>query len=126
MIQAGRRICRWLYNHNKLHAMMRAAIGGELVKWNATRFGTNYMFLESIHRQRDKFMTWVASPSVDASHAAPQAHGIINIALHREYSPCIVFIFFSREEGSLSCLRLTQRVTPMSTTRLYTYYVNWG
>jgi hypothetical protein len=32
MIEAGRRICRWLYNHVKLHAMMRAAIGGELVK----------------------------------------------------------------------------------------------
>jgi hypothetical protein len=63
MIQAARRICRWLYNHNKLHAMMRAAIGGELVKWNATRFGTNYMFLESIHRRRDKFMTWMTSPS---------------------------------------------------------------
>jgi hypothetical protein len=45
MIQAARKICRWLYYHNKLHAIMRAAIGGELVKWNATRFGTNYMFL---------------------------------------------------------------------------------
>jgi hypothetical protein len=55
--------CRWLYNHNTLHAMMRVAIGGELVKWNATQFGTNYMFLESMHRQRDKFMTWMASPS---------------------------------------------------------------
>jgi hypothetical protein len=32
VIQDGRRIYRWLYNHNKLHAMMRAAIGGELVK----------------------------------------------------------------------------------------------
>jgi hypothetical protein len=32
MILTGRRIYRWLYNHNKLHAMMRAAIGGELVK----------------------------------------------------------------------------------------------
>jgi hypothetical protein len=33
---------------------------------------------------------------------------------------------FSREEGYLSCLRLTQGVTPMSTTRLYKGYVNWG
>jgi hypothetical protein len=33
---------------------------------------------------------------------------------------------FSREEGSLSCLRLTQGVTPMNTTRLYRGYVNWG
>jgi hypothetical protein len=31
VILAGRRICRCLYNHNKLHAMMRTAIGGELV-----------------------------------------------------------------------------------------------
>jgi hypothetical protein len=27
------------------------------------------------------------------SYAAPQAHGIINVGLHREYSPSIVFIF---------------------------------
>jgi hypothetical protein len=31
-----------------------------------------------------------------------------------------------REEGSLSCLRLTQGVTPTSTTRLYRGYVKWG
>jgi hypothetical protein len=31
--------------------------------------------------------------SVDVSYAAPQAHGIVNVALHREYSPGIVFIF---------------------------------
>jgi hypothetical protein len=30
--------------------------------------------------------------SVDVSYAAPQAHGIVNVALHREYSPGIVFI----------------------------------
>jgi hypothetical protein len=30
---------------------------------------------------------------VDISFAALQAHGIVNVALHREYSPCIVFIF---------------------------------
>jgi hypothetical protein len=33
---------------------------------------------------------------------------------------------FSREEGSLSCLRLTQGVAPRSTTRLYRGYVNLG
>jgi hypothetical protein len=32
MIQSLRRICRWLYNHNKLYAMMMTTIGGELVK----------------------------------------------------------------------------------------------
>jgi hypothetical protein len=30
---------------------------------------------------------------VDVSDAAPKAHGIVNVALHREYSPGIVFIF---------------------------------
>jgi predicted nicotinamide N-methyase len=30
---------------------------------------------------------------VDVSYAAPQAHKIINVALHWEYSPGIVFIF---------------------------------
>jgi hypothetical protein len=30
---------------------------------------------------------------VDVSYAAPQAHEIVNVALHREYSPGIVFIF---------------------------------
>jgi hypothetical protein len=29
---------------------------------------------------------------VDVSYAAPQAHGIVNVALHQEYSPGIVFI----------------------------------
>jgi hypothetical protein len=31
--------------------------------------------------------------TVDVSYAAPQVHGIVNIALHREYSLGIVFIF---------------------------------
>jgi hypothetical protein len=30
---------------------------------------------------------------VDVSYAAPQVHRIVNVALHREYSPGIVFIF---------------------------------
>jgi hypothetical protein len=30
---------------------------------------------------------------VDVLYAAPQAHGIVNVALHQEYSPGIVFIF---------------------------------
>jgi hypothetical protein len=48
--------------------MMRAAIGGELVKWNATHIGMNYMFLDSMHHQWDKFMTWMASPSFLERH----------------------------------------------------------
>jgi hypothetical protein len=30
---------------------------------------------------------------VDVSYAAPQAHGIVNVALHRDYSLGIIFIF---------------------------------
>jgi hypothetical protein len=30
---------------------------------------------------------------VDISYAAPQVHGIVIVALYREYSPGIVFIF---------------------------------
>jgi hypothetical protein len=30
---------------------------------------------------------------VDISYAAPQAHGIVNLALQQEYSPGIVFMF---------------------------------
>lgn len=51
VIASGRKICRWLYNHSKLHSMMVSAIGGELVKWNATRFGTNCMFLQSFLKE---------------------------------------------------------------------------
>jgi hypothetical protein len=29
---------------------------------------------------------------VDISYAAPQAHEIVNVALHREYSPDILFV----------------------------------
>jgi hypothetical protein len=61
---------------------------------------------------------------IDISYAVPQVHGIINIALHREYSPSIVFIFFPKEEESLSYLRLTHGVISTSTTRLYRGYVN--
>jgi hypothetical protein len=35
-----------------------------------------------------------AHTAVDISYAAPQAYRIINVVLHREYSPSIVFIFF--------------------------------
>jgi hypothetical protein len=30
---------------------------------------------------------------VDVSYVALQAHGIVNVALHRGYSPCVIFIF---------------------------------
>jgi hypothetical protein len=32
------------------------------VRWNAIRFDTNYMFLESMFHRKDKFMVWMGSP----------------------------------------------------------------
>jgi hypothetical protein len=32
--------------------------------------------------------------AVDVSYVALQAHGIVNVALHRGYSPGVIFIFF--------------------------------
>jgi hypothetical protein len=34
-----------------------------------------------------------STATIDVSYAAPQAYIIINVALHREYSPGIIFIF---------------------------------
>ncbi|WVZ92462.1 hypothetical protein U9M48_038525 [Paspalum notatum var. saurae] len=67
-IQSAQKICSWLYNSNSLHSMMRQAIGGELVKWNATRFGTNYMFLEIMFKKKDQFMAWLISPAFRNTH----------------------------------------------------------
>jgi hypothetical protein len=50
VIDSVKLIARWLYNHGKLHTMMKSAIGGNLVRWNATHFGTNYLFFESFLR----------------------------------------------------------------------------
>jgi hypothetical protein len=47
VINSAKLIAKWLYNHRKLHMMMKNAIGGNLVRRNATHFGMNYLFLES-------------------------------------------------------------------------------
>jgi len=67
IIESAKKICSWLYNSNSLHYMMKLAIGGELLKWNATRFGTNYMFLQSFMRKKDQFMQWMMTPEFRAS-----------------------------------------------------------
>ena len=41
--------------------MMRDKIGGELIRWNATRFGTIFMFLQSFWDRKDKFQAWMIS-----------------------------------------------------------------
>jgi hypothetical protein len=56
VIDSAKLIARWLYNHGKLHTMMKTTIGGNLVRWNATHFDTNYLFLESFLRRKGRFM----------------------------------------------------------------------
>jgi hypothetical protein len=75
VISSCKRISAWLHNHGQLNVMMRKAIGGELVKWNATRFGTNYMFLDSIYQRRQGFMQWMASPEFQNSKWAHTEEG---------------------------------------------------
>ena len=61
VVLSAKRICRFFYNHGRLHAEMKAKIGGELVRPNATRFGTVFIFLESFWDKKDKFRQWVVS-----------------------------------------------------------------
>jgi hypothetical protein len=42
---------------------------------------------------RDVVCTKITQMHIDVSYAAPQSHVIVNVALHREYSRGIVFIF---------------------------------
>jgi hypothetical protein len=49
VINSAKLIARWLYNHRKLHTMMKNAIGGNLVRWNATHFGMNLTKERAFH-----------------------------------------------------------------------------
>jgi hypothetical protein len=66
-INSAKLIARWLYNHGKLQTMMKNAIGGNLVRWNATHFATKYLFLESFLRRKECFMQWMATPTLHQS-----------------------------------------------------------
>jgi hypothetical protein len=50
-------------------------------------------FLRDHVEKGDIEMRYIDTESVGISYAAPQAHEIVNVALHREYSLGIVFIF---------------------------------
>jgi hypothetical protein len=67
IIDSAKLIARWLYNHGKVHMMMKTTIGGKLVRWNATRFGTNYLFLEIFLRRKDRFMQWMTTSQLQKS-----------------------------------------------------------
>jgi hypothetical protein len=68
MIDSVQQIFSCMYNSNTLHNMMRHVIGRELVKHNATRFGTNYMFLESFMRKKDQSIFWMMLTEFRGSH----------------------------------------------------------
>ncbi|WVZ53653.1 hypothetical protein U9M48_004562 [Paspalum notatum var. saurae] len=59
LLYSAKRMCRFLYKHNRLHAMMKDKIGGELIRWNATRFGTLFLFLQSFLDRQEKFQSWM-------------------------------------------------------------------
>jgi hypothetical protein len=46
---------------------MKKAIDGNLVRCNVTRFGTNYLFLESFLRRKDCFIQWMPTPQLQQS-----------------------------------------------------------
>ncbi|KAM0834901.1 hypothetical protein ACQ4PT_063293 [Festuca glaucescens] len=61
IVKSAKQICRFFHNHNSLHDSMKKNVGGELIKPNATRFGTVFMFLESYHQKKDQFRKWMVS-----------------------------------------------------------------
>jgi hypothetical protein len=65
---------------------MKTAIGGNLVRWNATHFGTNYLFLEKFLRRKDCFMQWMATPQLQKSgyldSNAGNMHMLVSLAYH--------------------------------------------
>ena len=50
--------------------MMREKIGGELIRWNATRFGTVFIFLQSFWDRQDKFKQWMISDDWESCRTA--------------------------------------------------------
>ncbi|XP_044446788.1 uncharacterized protein [Triticum aestivum] len=61
IVKSAKTICRFFHKHNNLHDNMKKNICGELIRPNATRFGTVFMFLESYHLKKDKFREWMVS-----------------------------------------------------------------
>jgi len=62
VVKSAKRISNFFYNNNRFHAMMREKIGGELIRWNATRFGTVFLCLQSFFDRQDEFKAWMVCP----------------------------------------------------------------
>ena len=52
LITNARKITNFIYNHGWLLAKVRKVCGGDIVRPEATRFGTNYIALESLLKKR--------------------------------------------------------------------------
>jgi hypothetical protein len=67
VIDSAKLISRWLYNHGRIHTMIKNTIGGNLVRWNTTHFGMNYLFLKSFLRRKDHFIEWMGTLQLQQS-----------------------------------------------------------
>jgi hypothetical protein len=77
--------------------MMKEKLGGELIKWNATRFGTVFLFLQSLFDRKEKFKLWVASDDWEkCKGAAEDEHGFVY--------DCVVDKTWSDMELVLKCV----------------------
>ena len=61
VINEGRMITNFIYNHNWLLAQMRAFCGGHIVRPGATQFATNYIALDSLLKKKAGLKTLFTS-----------------------------------------------------------------
>jgi hypothetical protein len=95
--------------------MMRKAIGGELVKWNATRFGTNYMFLDSMYRMlKDAFERMT---DVESAVQALQDNEVFRMK-HGDYGSEMAQRM-ATDPKTTPCKRSSQKHLILSATRIY-------
>jgi hypothetical protein len=83
--------------------------------WNSLVISTYFLYLEwnvgmlvvnirilwlptCTQRPVGGHLAWRCGEAIDVSYATPQPHRIVNVALHQEYSPGIVFIFSQRRK----------------------------
>jgi hypothetical protein len=91
--------------------MMKTAIGGNFVTWNATHFSTNYLFLERFLKWKDCFMQWMTTPQLQNygyldSNAGKYAHACLSSLpwwnnlkrIVESVQPLYVFLRFADQE----------------------------
>ncbi|CAM0953229.1 unnamed protein product [Alopecurus aequalis] len=61
VVTSAKRISKFFHSHTRLHETMRTQVGGEIIQPNATRFGTQFVFLQSFMDKKDAFQKWMVS-----------------------------------------------------------------